>query len=351
MSEKFSRFPLVNCGDLECNDTLDTSTMDTDMPNYFWKTPDRDFLIYLYENDYNVNPYYLESLQPYITSGMRSLLLDWVIEICSEFFLKRETCYKAISYIDRYLSVAPPVRKEYLQLLGLTACYTACKIEEISVPRISDFSKSAGNIYSESEIKAMERQILRFLQWKILQPTTFTVCDWLMVQWDNFSLHTFGHLHQEVALTSMKGYKKHREITQLIDASTLDINILKYKPRIVAACACYLVLFKHFKQQKYRVLLTAKETYFEEFEDEYAGIFMELYLNFLLGALEIQSFDEVYPCGVFLSKYMDIQISYESPNICKNGLKPETHFQSFLGFQTYNPVCIQSFSAKSKGVL
>ena len=33
-SEKFSRFPQVECEDLECHDTLDTSTLDTDMRDY-----------------------------------------------------------------------------------------------------------------------------------------------------------------------------------------------------------------------------------------------------------------------------------------------------------------------------
>ena len=82
--------------------------------------------------------------------------------------------------------------------------------------------------------------------------------------------------------------------------------------------------------------------------DQYSDIFMEIYLNFVTVALEIQTFDEMYPCGLFLSKFMEIPISYEFPSICKAGLKPEAHFQEFLGYQTYNPMCIKAFHARLK---
>ena len=339
-SEKFSRFPQVECEDLECHDTLDT-----DMRDYSWKTSDKEFLDYLAENDYSVNPFYLNSMQTFITTCMRSLLLDWIVEICSEFYLKRETCHKAISYVDRFLSVSAPVRKEHLQLLGLTACYIAAKVEEISIPRITDFTKSAGNIYTPNDIKVMERQLLKTLKWKILQPTSYTIIDWLMSQWDSYIFITIGVDSQHIKLKDMRGYKKHREMTQLIDASILDIGILKYKPKTIAASACYLVLFKCFKDQKYALL--NKGVYCEDYENDYANVFMDLYLNFVCGALEIQRFDELYPCGLFLSQFMDIPISYEPPTICRTGLKPEAHYQEFLGFQTYNPGCIQFLHAKT----
>lgn len=349
ISEKFSRFPTLECEDLQCHDTLETSLMDTDMG---WRTTDKDFLISLIENEYNVNPYYLDSRQIFITSGMRSLLVDWVMEICSEFFLKRETCYRAVSYIDRFLSEsASAIRKEQFQLLGLTSCYIAAKIEEISLPRLMDFSKSAGNIYTVRDINTMERLILQTLQWKTLQPTSFTICDWLMTQWDLYIIATLGENSQNFTLKDMRGYKRHREITQLIDAATLEIGVLRFKPRILAACACYLVLFKTAKEQKYAMLLAGKSFYNEVCAEQYAGLFMEIFMSFIAGALEIHSFDEMYPCGFFMNKFMEIHLSYEFPSICKTGLKPEAHYQEFLGYQTYNPLCIQVLHSRVKSGL
>jgi hypothetical protein len=36
---------------------------------------------------------------------MRAVLLDWMMEVCEEFMLKRDTFYKAMSYIDNFLAM------------------------------------------------------------------------------------------------------------------------------------------------------------------------------------------------------------------------------------------------------
>jgi hypothetical protein len=35
---------------------------------------------------------------------MRAMVIDWIIEVADALFLKRETLYLAINYLDRYLS-------------------------------------------------------------------------------------------------------------------------------------------------------------------------------------------------------------------------------------------------------
>ncbi len=37
---------------------------------------------------------------------MREILIDWMIEVCEEFMLKRETLYLSVNYIDRYITLA-----------------------------------------------------------------------------------------------------------------------------------------------------------------------------------------------------------------------------------------------------
>lgn len=36
---------------------------------------------------------------------MRAILLDWMMEVCTEFKMKRETYYLAVCYVDKYLSL------------------------------------------------------------------------------------------------------------------------------------------------------------------------------------------------------------------------------------------------------
>lgn len=35
---------------------------------------------------------------------MRAILMDWMIEVCSEYVMKRDSYYLAVAYVDCYLS-------------------------------------------------------------------------------------------------------------------------------------------------------------------------------------------------------------------------------------------------------
>ena len=59
-----------------------------------------------------------------ITSSMRSILVDWLVEVCEEYKLHTETLYLAINYTDRFLSKMSVLRGK-LQLLGTAAIYIA----------------------------------------------------------------------------------------------------------------------------------------------------------------------------------------------------------------------------------
>ena len=58
--------------------------------------------------------------QPDITFPMRSILVDWLVEVSEEYKLDTETIYLAVNYIDRFLSYMS-VQRARLQLVG-TAC-------------------------------------------------------------------------------------------------------------------------------------------------------------------------------------------------------------------------------------
>ncbi len=58
--------------------------------------------------------------QPDITFSMRSILVDWLVEVGEEYKLKNATLHLAVNYIDRFLSFMS-VQRGKLQLVG-TAC-------------------------------------------------------------------------------------------------------------------------------------------------------------------------------------------------------------------------------------
>ena len=52
-----------------------------------------------------------------INSAMRTILVDWLIEVADEYKLNDETLFLCIQYIDRFLSTVNVTRSK-LQLLG-----------------------------------------------------------------------------------------------------------------------------------------------------------------------------------------------------------------------------------------
>ena len=89
--------------------------------------------------------------QPDITSGMRSVLVDWLVEVGDEFTLQPSTLYLAVSLLDRFLSLMSVVRGK-LQLVGTTAMYVAAKLEEIYPPELADFSYITDNTYTQKQV-------------------------------------------------------------------------------------------------------------------------------------------------------------------------------------------------------
>lgn len=62
--------------------------------------------------------------QPDITHSMRTILVDWLVEVAEEYKLHTETLYLAVNFIDRFLSYMSVVRGK-LQLVGTAAMFLA----------------------------------------------------------------------------------------------------------------------------------------------------------------------------------------------------------------------------------
>jgi cyclin B len=93
---------------------------------------------------------------------MRSILVDWLVEVHLKFKLVQESLYLTINLIDRYLERKQAHRSK-LQLVGVTAMLIACKYEEIYPPIVKDFVYITDNAYTKDEILDMERDMLETL--------------------------------------------------------------------------------------------------------------------------------------------------------------------------------------------
>lgn len=101
------------------------------------------------EMDYAPEPHFLEKIQTSMTWSMRAILLDWMMEVSTEFGLKRESFHYAVNYVDRYLTASPPVQKWELQLVGVTCLYVAAKVEVNSYFYVASLTFLIGNLSSK----------------------------------------------------------------------------------------------------------------------------------------------------------------------------------------------------------
>ena len=183
------------------------------------------------ENEIKPMPdYTYMSRQNEINEKMRSILVDWIIEVHFKFGFTDETLFMTVSIIDRYLSVAQISRTNF-QLLGITALMIACKHEEIDLPKINDFIYITDNAYVKEEVIKMEEMVLSKLNFSFLYPSPIKFFEYLSL---NFHFEKKHHM--------MGKY--------LMESFLLDVKNMKYKPSIIS-CACTYIVMKFFKMPNY----------------------------------------------------------------------------------------------------
>jgi len=106
-----------------------------------------------------------------ITCGMRSILIDWLVEVADEYKLHTESLHLAVNYIDRFLSQMAVLRGK-LQLVGAAAMFLAAKYEEIYPPDVGEFVYITDDTYTKKQVLRMEHLILKVLNFDVAVPTS-----------------------------------------------------------------------------------------------------------------------------------------------------------------------------------
>ena len=225
--------------------------------------------------------------QKEITEQMRSILIDWIIDVHGKFGFCDETLYMTVSIIDRYSSIKKITRNEY-QCLGITALMISCKHEEINVPKVEDFIYITDNAYTKQEVFNMEIDILDKLKYNLLYPSPIKFYEYL-------SLH-FGF-----------DKKKHFLGKYLMETFLLDLICIKYKPSIIS-CACIYIVMKFFKMKNY------KESYLKKWYmiEGKEGFELENGCGVKDCAQELCNFVD----NIGSTKYLSCQKKYSSDDYC-----------------------------------
>ncbi|CAJ1973435.1 unnamed protein product [Sphenostylis stenocarpa] len=171
---------------------------------------------------------YMNKVQSVVTTNMREILVDWLVDVAVEYKLLPETLHLSISYIDRFLSVSP-VAKSRLQLLGVSSMFIASKYEEVNPPRVEKFCSITDNTYQKEEVVKMEAEILGSLNFELSNPTAITF------------------LKRFLGVASQNQKKQNLKIEflsfYLAELSLLDYDCIRYLPSILAASAIFLARF------------------------------------------------------------------------------------------------------------
>lgn len=122
-----------------------------------------------FEKKHRPKPAYMRR-QPDITVVMRSVLIDWLVEVAEEYKLHRETLCLAVNYIDRFLSHMSVLRGK-LQLVGAASMFLASKFEEIYPPEVGEFVYITDDTYTKKQVLRMEHLILKVLSFDVAIPT------------------------------------------------------------------------------------------------------------------------------------------------------------------------------------
>lgn len=160
------------------------------------------------------------SFQEDLRWGMRSVLVDWIIDVHFKLNLLQETLHLAVNLIDRFLSVRV-VSIGKLQLVGVSGLLVASKFEEVVSPSIDTFVVLTDRSFTEAEILRAEKYMLHSLEYKINFPSPMSFlrrCS--RADCYDPEIRHFGKI--------------------LLDLSLLDERFLRYPPSMVA-CSCMLI--------------------------------------------------------------------------------------------------------------
>lgn len=179
------------------------------------------------------NPEYMAN-QRDINLRMRSILVDWLVDVNIKFRMLPQSLFMTVALIDRFLA-AKEVSRQRLQLVGVTALMIIGKYEEIYPPLLKDYVAVCDNAYTKEEILAMESEILSALNFELNKTCSFVFLEYFRQK----------HPLDDRAFVFCR---------YLLENALLDVSYLRFNNHILAAGAIFLVN-KIFKRDGWSLAL------------------------------------------------------------------------------------------------
>lgn len=180
-----------------------------------------DIFTYFYELESRMLPdsQYLYK-QRHLKPRMRSILVDWLVEMHLRFRLLPESLFLAINIMDRFMSLEI-VQIDKLQLLATGSLFIAAKYEEVFSPSVKNYAYFTDGSYTEEEILQAEKYILTVLNFDLNYPNPMNFLRRISKADDyDFKSRTLGKY--------------------LLEITIIDYKFIGMKPSLCCAAAMYL---------------------------------------------------------------------------------------------------------------
>jgi len=211
-----------------------------------------------------------EHRQIELRPDMRAQLLDWLMEVSANFFVRRRTFQAAVNYCDRFLStVAVVFPKEKLQLLAITSLFVSSKMEEVYPAKAQELAEATAGAFTACDIVTFEIELMTSLAWNLTPPTSDDWAEWYLLAFLERGIPVAAsafqrqqHQQREQQQQQQRQQQQQQQSQQqqhlllfqrlptgvalrlqlLLDLALLDVTSLHFYPSMLAAAGLYLLL-------------------------------------------------------------------------------------------------------------
>lgn len=186
-----------------------------------------------------------------VTPKMRSVLVDWLVDVHQQFRLMQETLYLTVAIVDRFLQSYRTIDREALQLVGVTAMFIASKYEEMYSPDISDFVYITDQAYTKSDILRMEMLIVKVLDYSFGRPLPI-------------------HFLRRYSKAGKAHPLHHTMAKYFLEECLICYEMCHYPPSLIAAAALYLafLIIGNEEEDEGKVIWTDTLIYYSTYKKD-----------------------------------------------------------------------------------
>ncbi|XP_054719496.1 G1/S-specific cyclin-D2-like [Uloborus diversus] len=172
------------------------------------------------EERYMLSSCYFKCLQTDLKPFMRTVVAEWMQEVCEEERCQDEVFPLAVNCLDRFLSLVR-VDKSHLQLLGTVCLFLASKLRQSKPLTAERLCLYTDHSITVSQIISWELLVLNTLKWDLSAITPFDFVD---------------HILRRLPIVRGVDLVK-RHTHTFIGLCTTDVKFAMYPPSMIAAAS------------------------------------------------------------------------------------------------------------------